>query len=62
MNKINSASKQAVSNKKVKLVVELDQGDSREQIIVDEDYVDYDEFIAFDGKIIAHCNPDGTVE
>lgn len=59
---LDSAIIQAISSKKVKLVVEIDDNDSKKQIVVDENYVDYDEFIAFDGKIIHHVNPDGSVE
>lgn len=38
-------------------VVEIDQGDCREVFSVPEWYCDTDEFVAFDGKVLALVDP-----
>jgi len=46
----------------MKFLIEIDSGDTRKQIVVDEEYVDGIEFEAFDGLIIEELQEEASLE
>ena len=58
---IKKAQVLAITSQSTKLVVELDEAEDRKIAVVSEDYPRYDEFAAFDGKILAEIASDGSV-
>jgi len=46
----------------MKFLIEIDSGDTRKKIVVDEEYVDGIEFEAFDGLIIEELQEDAPLE
>lgn len=59
---VEKATVLAAGSKQTKLVVELDDAEDRKMVVVDEDYPNYDEFHAFDGKVLASVDCEGNVE
>jgi len=46
----------------MKFLIEIDSGDTRKKIVVDEEYVDGIEFEAFDGLIIEELQEEASLE
>lgn len=53
MQRVIERAKKLSEQGKVIYIVEVDDMDSRKQIVVTDDYLQSDEFEAFDGRVIA---------
>lgn len=62
---VHRAKLEAARTQQTRYVVSMELGDfegTREQTVVSEEYVDSDEFAAFDGGILCVVAPDGSVD
>jgi hypothetical protein len=59
---IERAKKRASDRNETRYVIQLDDGDERTWAQCPEDYLDSDEYRAFDGWILCAVFPDGKVE
>lgn len=60
---IEKAKVLAITSQKVKMVIEIDDDPNpRKIVIVDDEYLDYDEYEAFAGSLLVQVNPDGSLD